>query len=140
MHKQFVNFTTFLRMLFSFISDFFCSNSGTKFKCLFNDDHRLICGFFNVNKATAYRWINAGQPTNNTALRLLDIAAIYSVAELSRPFDVLPNETDVMCEQLGRVPSADKQMSQPRLFKPWRDREPDFVKEFNKTRSSVKSG
>lgn len=35
----------------------------------------------------------------------------------------------MMCDELGRIPSANKLMEQPRLFKPWRDREPDFVKD-----------
>lgn len=123
----------------------YLSSAQTKFKNLFNDDHKLISNYFNVNKATAYRWIKAGQPTNNTALRLLDIAAsgflpcvsdwngfyIFN-GRLITPngFDVLPKEIDLMCEELGRLPSAYKLMNQPRLFKPWRDREPDFVKEF----------
>lgn len=44
-------------------------------------------------------------------------------------FDILPSELDMMCDELARIPSAQKLMDQPRLFKPWRDREPEFVKE-----------
>lgn len=122
----------------------YLSNTQAKFKGLFNDESKLIEAYFNVTKATAYRWIKAGQPTNGTALRLLDIAAsgylpcikewdgfyIFS-GRIITPggYDVLPAELDLMCEELGRIPSAHKLMNQPRLFKPWRDREPEFVKE-----------
>ncbi|PKG59275.1 DUF3653 domain-containing protein, partial [Shewanella sp. GutDb-MelDb] len=92
-------------------------------------------------------------PTSGTALRLLDITAagflpcvkewdgfyIFSGRIITPSgFDVLPKEIDLMCEELGRVPSAYKLMSQPRLFKPWRDREPEFVKDF-KTALNVRA-
>ncbi len=122
----------------------YLSSYNVKFCTLFNGDSRLIEAYFNVTKATAYRWIKAGQPTNPTALRLLDIAAsgflpcvkewdgfyIFSGRIITpRGFDILPSELEMMCEELGRLPSAKKLMDQPRLFKPWRDREPEFVKE-----------
>ncbi|OEG72310.1 hypothetical protein BEL05_04855 [Shewanella colwelliana] len=119
---------------------------AVKFKTLFNDDPRLICDYFGVTKATAYRWINEGKPTNSTALRLLDIAAsgfmpcnnhwdgffIFG-GSLVTPsgYVVQAWELDVMCETLERVPTADKLINKPRNFKPWRDREPDFVKRFH---------
>ena len=50
-------------------------NHRAKFSQLFGTDWRRVCDYFDVNKATAYRWIANGEPMNKTALRLLDIAA-----------------------------------------------------------------
>ncbi|GGI85952.1 DUF3653 domain-containing protein [Shewanella gelidii] len=114
---------------------------SVKFKTLFNDDYRRICSYFDVNRATAYRWIKAGKPTNSIALRLLDVAAsgflpcsdewngfMIVKGRMITPsgFDVRPNEIEYMCKELGRLPSAETNC-QPRNHKPWRNREPDFV-------------
>lgn len=91
-----------------------------KFRTLFKNDQRLICDFFNVNKATAYRWIQAGKPTNKIALRLLDIAAsgfmpctnkwdgffIFNDSLVTPKSYVLEYwEIDHLCEQLERLPT-----------------------------------
>ncbi|QYK03120.1 helix-turn-helix domain-containing protein [Shewanella psychrotolerans] len=122
---------------------------SAKFKILFNDDPRRICDYFGVTKATAYRWINEGKPTNKTALRLLDIAAsgflpcnnhwngffIFDGSLVtSSGFVIHSWELDIMCETLERVPTAEKLINKPRNFKPWRDREPDFVKRFHSSK------
>lgn len=114
---------------------------------LFKDDYRLIFSYFDVNKATAYRWIKDGIPTNNTALRMLDIAASgflpcadnwdgYMIVNgrMITPsgFDILPSEIEMMCKEIGRLPSARKVIDKPRNFKPWRNREPEFVADFKR--------
>ncbi|QBF81273.1 hypothetical protein EXU30_00115 [Shewanella maritima] len=122
-------------------------NHKDKFQTLFNNDHRAICDFFDVDKSTAYRWINEGKPTNKTALRLLDIAAsgfmpcneawngyfIFNGRLVTKSGYVLqPWEIEHLSEAAGHDPIAERLVNQPRNFKPWRDREPAFVKKLHR--------
>lgn len=118
-----------------------------KFQLLFTGNIQRIVDYFDVNRATAYRWIKAGKPTNPTALRLLDIAASgflpcsnawdgYMIIDnriiTPNGYDVLPSELDLLARNDMQRPTADRIINRPRNFKPWCDREPEFVKGFKK--------
>ena len=120
-------------------------NHQHKFLLLFDNDARRICDFFGVQRATAYRWIKSGQPTNATALRLLDVAAsgflpcsdawdgymIFNNRIITpNGYDVLPCELERLIEKDKCKATADRVINRARNFKPWRDREPPFVKDF----------
>jgi hypothetical protein len=98
---------------------------------LFNNDALRICDFFGVNRATAYRWIKVGKPTNTTALRLLDVAAAGFMPcneKWDKYFIFNGHLITHLAKIDGRVPLFERQTSQSRNYKPWRDRTPKFVK------------
>lgn len=114
-----------------------------KFNFLFRGDVRRICDFFGVNRSTAYRWIKAGKPTNETALRLLDIAAA-GFLPCNRAWDkyfifnghlvthsgyvLAPWQIDRLCQASDLQPTAERLTDNQRNYAPWRDRQPKFVK------------
>ena len=126
-----------------------------KFYYLFKGQSRQIMDFFDVDKATAFRWIRNKKPTSKPALRLLDVAAsgflppingwngfVIVQGRLITPngFDLLPSEIVRFGEEFHLRETARIFQERARNFKPWRDREPDFVKRFNRMHQEGKNG
>lgn len=121
-----------------------------KFFHLFKNQTRRIMDFFDVDKATAHRWIQHKKPLSKPALRLLDVAAagflpqvndwngfIITNGRLITPngLDLLPSEIMHFGEIYHLKATARSLCNRSRNNKPWRDREPPFVKRFNKRQS-----
>lgn len=121
-----------------------------KFLYLFRNQSSQIMDFFNVDRATAYRWIQHKKPLTGPALRLLDIAAAGFIPQINgwngfiivnnrlitpNGLDLLPGEISHFGEIYHLKATARALCNRSRNNKPWRDREPAFVKRFNKRQS-----